>query len=101
MDRDLNEVVASQHTMLGKQGRKGADLEVDQLVETYASQLDAVYRMLAERRIPWIKVQHADVINNPEQVAEELNQGFGGHLDVQAMIDVVDPTLYRERVAPV
>jgi hypothetical protein len=37
------------------------------------------------------------VISNPEHVAEELNKGFGGHLDVQAMVQVVDPTLYRER----
>jgi predicted AlkP superfamily phosphohydrolase/phosphomutase/tetratricopeptide (TPR) repeat protein len=97
MDRDLNEVVASQHTMLSKQGRKGADLDADKLKETYASQLDSVQRMLAERRIPWVQIKHADVISNPEQVAEELNQGFGGHLDVQEMVQVVDPTLYRER----
>ncbi|MBT7958644.1 MAG: hypothetical protein HN759_04845, partial [Akkermansiaceae bacterium] len=67
------------------------------LKETYASQLDSVQRMLAERRIPWVQIKHADVISNPEQVAEELNQGFGGHLDVQEMVQVVDPTLYRER----
>jgi predicted AlkP superfamily phosphohydrolase/phosphomutase/tetratricopeptide (TPR) repeat protein len=97
MDRDLDEVVASQHTMLSKQGRKGADLDADKLKETYASQLDSVQRMLAERRIPWVQIKHADVISNPEQVAEELNQGFGGHLDVQAMVQVVDSTLYRER----
>lgn len=97
MDRDLNEVVASQHTMLNKQGKKGADLDADKLKETYASQLDSVQRMLAERRIPWVQIEHADVISNPEQVAEELNQGFGGHLDVQEMVQVVDPTLYRER----
>ncbi|MEZ7968466.1 MAG: alkaline phosphatase family protein [Rubritalea sp.] len=97
MDRDLDEVVASQHTMLSKQGKKGADLETDKLIETYASQLDSVQQMLAERRIPWVRVKHADVISNPEHVAEELNKGFGGHLDVQAMVQVVDPTLYRER----
>ena len=98
MDRDLDEVVASQHTMLSKQGKKGANLETDKLKETYTSQLDSVQHMLAERRIPWVQIKHADVISNPEQVAEELNQGFGGHLDVQAMIKVVDPSLYRERV---
>ncbi len=97
MDRDLDEVVASQHTMLSKQGKKGADLDADKLKETYASQLDSVQHMLADRRIPWVQIKHADVISNPEQVAEELNQGFGGHLDVQAMVQVVDPTLYRER----
>ena len=97
MDRDLNEVVASQQTMLAKQGRKGADLEADQLIETYASQLDSVQRMLAERRIQWIQIKHAEVIRNPQQVAEELNEAFGGGLDVQAMTQVVDPTLYRER----
>ena len=100
MDRDLDEVVASQHTMLSKQGKKGADLETDKLKETYASQLDSVQHMLAERRIPWVQVKHADVIRNAEKVAEELNQGFGGHLDVQSMIQVVDPTLYRERLTP-
>ena len=40
--------------MLSKQGKKGADLEDDKLKETYASQLDSVQHMLAERRSPWM-----------------------------------------------
>ena len=97
MDRDLTEVVASQRTMLDRQGRKGADLSPDQLAKVYREQLEAVYQMLADRNIPWLMVRHADAINHPGRVAEQLKEAFGGILNAPAMTAAVDPTLYRER----
>ena len=97
MDRDLQEVVTSQRTMLDRDNRKGANLEAGKLIETYASQLESVHKMLAERNIPWLQVRHADAISDPRAVATELNKAFGGDLHVEAMVQAVDPSLYRER----
>ncbi len=44
-------------------------------------------------------VSHADAINDPQGVADELNKAFGGGLDVAAMVQAVDPSLYRERAS--
>lgn len=100
MDRNLAEVVASQRTMLDRQGRTGADLDPVKLAEVFASQLQAVHLMLAQRKIPWLQVRHAETISNPDRVAKELHRMFGGWLDTNAITTVVDPSLYRERAKP-
>jgi len=101
MDRDLQEVIASQRTMLDRDEREGANLESDKLIQTFASQLESVHKMLADRNIPWLQVRHADAISDPHAVAAELNKAFGGALDVDAMVQAVDPSLYRERVSTI
>lgn len=97
MERDLEEVVVSQRTMLDIQGRQGADLDSTQLVDVYKSQLLAIHQMLTNRKIPWVEIRHSDAIHNPASTADNLNQAFGGTLNVEAMAAVVDPLLYRER----
>ena len=101
MDRDLQEVVSSQRTMLDRDDRKGANLETDKLIETFASQIESVHKMLAQRNIPWLQIRHADAIRDPQAVAAELNKAFGGGLDVEAMVQAADPSFYRERSGPV
>ena len=97
MDRDLEEVLASQKTMLDHQGRQGANLERDRLAEIFKEQLQKVHRSIDERDISCLVVRHADAIQNPQGVAESVNEFFDGSLDASAMAAVVDPTLYRER----
>ncbi len=97
MDRDLSEVVASQRTMLDRQDRQGANLSDSELMAVYRSQLDAVFKTLAQRQIPWLMVRHAQVIRHPQRVAQDLNKAFAGALDESAMAAVVDQSLYRER----
>lgn len=97
MDRDLDEVLASQRTMLDRQDRKGADLNAEELAGVYRSQLEQVYKTLGQRKIPWLMVRHADAINDAESVANTINEAFGGTLNVKAMVEAVDPSLYRER----
>jgi len=99
MARSLEEVVASQRTMLERQGRKGAALEKERLAEVFGGQLKKVQTTIAERRIPCLTVRHADAIHDPQSVAGNLNGFFGGSLDEQAMAAAVDPSLYREKAA--
>ena len=97
MERDLDEVLASQHTMLNQQGRKGANLEPSRLAGVFKDQLQKVHHFIQERNIPCLVVRHAHAIQEPSSVAESVNNFIGGSLDVDAMAAVVDPTLYRER----
>ena len=97
MERDLEEVLASQQTMLDHQGRQGANLDRGRLADVFKEQLRKVHRSIDDRNIPCLVVQHATVIRDPQSVAEIVNNFFDGTLDVAAMATVVDPALYRER----
>ena len=97
MERDLDEVLASQHTMLHLQGRKGANLERSRLANVFEQQLQKVHRFIDDRNISCLVVRHAIAIREPRSVAESVNSFLDGSLDVAAMAAVVDPALYRER----
>ena len=97
MERDLEEVLASQQTMLNRQGRRGANLERGRLADVFKEQLWKVHRAIDAREISCLVVRHAIAIRDPRSVAESVNSFLGGSLDVAAMAAVVDPALYRER----
>ena len=97
MERDLDEVLASQHTMLHLQGRKGANLERSRLADVFEEQLQKVHRFIDDRNISCLVVRHALAIQDPRSVAESVNNFFDGSLDVDAMAAVVDPALHREK----
>ena len=99
MQRDLEEVLASQHTMLQRQGRQGANLKRGRLADVFAEQLREVFGFIEERTISCLRVQHARAIQDPQSVADRVNSFFDGSLDAAAMAAVVDPALYRQRAA--
>src|SRR5260370_16760113 len=49
MERNLAEVIASQTAMLARRGRRGAELDAQQLMETYSAQLQRLRGKLAGR----------------------------------------------------
>ncbi len=97
MERDLEEVLASQKTMLDRQGRQGANLERGRLADVFKEQLRKVHRAIDDRNIACLVVRYAMAIRDPRSVAESVNRFLDGSLDVGAMAAVVDPALYRER----
>ena len=97
MERDLEEVVASQRTMLDLQGRQGAELEQADLAAVFKDQLQKVHGLIEDRKIPCLVIRHADAIRDANSVADNLSKFFDGALDVAAMAAVVDPALHREK----
>jgi tetratricopeptide (TPR) repeat protein len=97
MERDLDEVMASQRRMLERQGRTGAALSDDRLRETFALQMRQVSRLLAERQVPTLRVPYREAVERPEELAKRINAFLGGCLDEAAMADAVDRRLYRQR----
>jgi tetratricopeptide (TPR) repeat protein len=97
MERDLDEVLASQQTMLSRQGRQGANLDRDRLAAVFQEQLQKVHRAIDDRDTACVVVRHANALRDPRSVAESVNRFLGGSLDVAAMAAVVDPDLYRQR----
>jgi hypothetical protein len=96
MQRPLPEVVASQHAMLQREGRTGADTAL--LMQAFEIQLAQLHGWLAAR--PEIRVMPVDfhrVLLEPRSVAAALGDFLGLELDTAAMAHAVDPALHRQR----
>jgi len=114
VERDLGELMASQRTMLARQGARnglpasptGVDEAVDEATDEaeesvlrghLSAQLQAIAQGLAE--LPGVELhvaQHAELLAAPRQAAELMDAFLGGGLDVAAMAASVDPTLSRQ-----
>jgi hypothetical protein len=96
LERDLDEVLASQAAMLQRLGRPGA--EPDVLRPIFERQLAGAQRWLdAHPRATVLYVRHGDVVADPAEQAARLNAFLGGDLDQAAMAAAVDPALHRQR----
>jgi hypothetical protein len=97
MRRDLDEIVASQNTMLQARGEaRGA--EDARLKTLYTEHLAQVERFLERRAcFSTLMLDYAHVLATPATEAARLNAFLGGHLDEARMAAVADTTLYRNR----
>jgi len=111
IERDLAEIMASQRTMLARQGSggglpasgAGVDEAVDEAEQAVlrghlGTQLQAIAQGLAE--LPGVELhvaQHAELLAGARRAAEAMDAFLGGSLDVAAMAASVDPTLSRQR----
>ncbi len=101
MERDLNEVLASQRKMLNRLGKRTKDDDYPlHLMETFEKQLKDV-KFWAENKnnVDILYVAHENVLNNPFEVALQIDDFLGGMLLPELMASVVDSSLHREKIA--
>jgi tetratricopeptide (TPR) repeat protein len=97
MDRDLDEIVASQHRMLERDNQQRAKLSDEQLKAFLRQQLTHAARLLTAHEVPMLVIRHTDVLTRPAAIAQQVVDFLGRPLDVSAMAHAVDVELYRER----
>ena len=98
MQRDLNEIIASQRAMLQQQGKPTANLPDSKLAEIFGNQLSQVLQWLSQNlNFRVLHLQHRDVIEMPLAAAEQIATFLGGGLDPKRMASAVEPGLYRQR----
>jgi hypothetical protein len=98
MTRELSEVIASQEVMLERHGLAGEKTADGMLVEIYRCQLSDVFEWLsAQPNFSALFVDYHDVLRDPGSVIEALDSFLDGRLDTQAMLQVPDWSLYRQR----
>ena len=98
MQRPLPEVLASQDQMLRRRGnyKEGADSAA--ISAAFEKHLREVYAWLEEKPyVKAIRVPYHHVLSKPEDVAQQLAEFLAIPLDVEAMIQQVDASLYRNR----
>jgi hypothetical protein len=98
MQRDLDEVLASQEKMLARLGRPAVPRE----------RVKAAFQNEMERFGVWIgrqpnfavlRIDYASVVADPRSWAVRIAEFLGRPLDVEAMTAAVDPALYRNHCA--
>ena len=97
MQRDLDEVIASQNTMLRRRGESGIE-DAAAMRQVYATHLEQVQRFL-ERRSCFTTsvVSYRDVVERPAVEAGRLAEFVQRPLDIDRMAAAVDARRYRNR----
>ncbi len=99
MERDINEVIQSQHKMLVQLGKAKPN--------TYPAGLDMAFKENIKEIRKWANKQHnvdiltinyKNVINNPSSESEKVNMFLNKALDVKKMCTVVNKKLYRTKI---
>lgn len=97
MDRSLDEIIESQTSMLNRL-EKSASENRDQIRRFLEQQQQTAIERLKVHDIPHLVVEHRQLIQNPEVVAEMVAKFLDLDADTQTMSQVIDPSLHRERV---
>lgn len=100
MERDIGEILESQDKMLERLNRPGGKLEAERLAFVFNQQVQFAFNLMALHKVPSLRVEYSQVISDPVSTAEKVAEFLESDLDTAAMAAAVDPTLYRQRVAP-
>ena len=97
MERNLDEVLASQKTMLDRHGQAGAALTPEKLRGVYEQQLAGVNEVVTQRQLSVIRIPHRDAVKDPVGTAARVAEFLGLPLDRAAMASAIDPNLHRQK----
>ena len=96
MQRDLDEVLASQQQMLA---RRGEAAESGASREVFEAHLAQVHRFMAARPcFETLQVPYREAVAAPEATAAAVARFLGRSMDTAAMAKAVEASLYRNRV---
>ncbi len=98
MQRPLPEVLASQEQMMKRRGtyKEGGNPAV--MAAAFEKHLREVHAWMDSK--PYVKafrIPYHDVLNSPKEITQQLSEFVGVPLNVEAMIQQVDASLYRNR----
>ncbi len=99
MRREMDEILASQKRMLVRRGEAPDRVEDDKLAVLFQRHVKRVHRWLDRQpNFEVMEMSYNQILERPCQAAERLDGFLEQDLDVEAMAEVVDPSLYRHRV---
>jgi hypothetical protein len=98
MERPFGEMLASQDEMLRRRGKAGS-VSHDVVTRAFTKHLDEVRVWLGSRReISVYRLAYADVVNDPLGSSQAIENFLLLDLDVKAMAQQIDSSLYRNRL---
>ena len=100
MRRKMQEILASQNRMLSRKGEPTNAVGDEKMALLFQKHLDQVTQWIGEQpNLQVLYVNYNEVMAEPLEQLERINQFLGNGLDVEKMMGVVDRTLYRQRHA--
>jgi hypothetical protein len=97
MERPLEEVVASQAEMIRRRGSAAPQIPKDALIAALHAHLNQVDAWLANQPIPICRMPYRQVVRNPQASVDTLQAFLQAPLNLEKMIEQIDPQLYRQR----
>ena len=98
MERKIAEVLASQKKMMRRRGEPTDDVPDGIMTGIFHKHLDETYAWLSNQpSMQVLYISYNDSLDEPENSAEKVNSFLGGGMDIEKMMHVVDPSLYRQR----
>lgn len=93
MRRDMDEILRSQEKML----EKDQSSEREKFRTIYEFHLKKTYQFFKDNNIPYLDVQYKELINDPENVLRSLMEFCDMTANLEDLVTVVKPELYRNR----
>lgn len=98
MIRSLEEVIASQNSMLRRMGKEVPSTSQVAVAAAFEKHLRETEKQLVKRKnVAVLKVEHRSVLAEPAVQASRVADFVGGSLNVEAMAAQVERSLHRER----
>lgn len=98
MRRNMSEILASQRKMLVHRGEDPDKMDETQLRELFEAHLNAVLGWLeSQPHVSVLHVQYNEMLADPISQLEQINNFLGENLNIEAMTNIIDPNLYRNR----
>jgi hypothetical protein len=96
MERDMDEILASQRTFLGRLGEK-APSERGDVAKAYHQQLRNAREWCRNPFVHGLSVSYEALVNRPDEILPEIAEFLQVPHQLTAMRACIDPALYRER----
>ena len=98
MERKIEEVLASQRKMMERRGEPMDDVPDAVMASIFQKHLDDIDEWLHKQsNIKTLYVRYNETLDDPETTSEKIASFLERELDIEKMMHVVDPKLYRQR----
>jgi hypothetical protein len=99
MQRKIHEILISQRKMLERQKTGQSDVDYTKMERLYRQHYDHIEPWLhSQANIDVLFVNYNNLIENSYEYIKKVNNFLDRNLDVNKMMDVVDRSLYRNRI---
>jgi hypothetical protein len=98
MRRKMTEILASQRRMLLRRGSDSDKISDEQMSQVFEKHIRNVEEWTSKQaNIIRLDVDYNKLIDNPFPAIEQVNQFLSIELNLEQMLKIIDPNLYRQR----
>ena len=98
MHRNMDEILSSQKQMLIRTGKPTDKVSDEELARVFRKHLIKIKTWIHQQpNISVLDVDYNALLSDPGEYPERINEFLGKDLDTDKMLEVVDPSLYRQR----